>query len=47
MSNREISNMNQDTHQPPPEDYFRAQATWFYGESQVVNVLNAGLTFNW
>jgi hypothetical protein len=28
-------------------DYFRAQATWFYGESQVVHATNAGLTFNW
>ena len=28
-------------------DYFRAAAKWFYGESQVVNVTNAGMTFNW
>lgn len=34
-------------------DYFRAQAQWFEGEggiggqSQVVNVANAGMTFNW
>ena len=33
-------------------DYFRAQAKWFGsqtygGESQVVNVTNAGMTFNW
>ena len=28
-------------------DYFRAKAAWFLGESQVVNVLNGGLTFNW
>ena len=28
-------------------DYFRAKAAWFLGESQVLNVLNAGLTFNW
>jgi hypothetical protein len=28
-------------------DYFRAQAKWFWGESQVVHATNAGLTFNW
>ncbi len=28
-------------------DYFRAQATWFYGESQVVHAMNAGMTLNW
>jgi hypothetical protein len=28
-------------------DYFRAQATWFRGESQVVHATNAGMTFNW
>jgi hypothetical protein len=28
-------------------DYFRAKAAWFLGESQVLNALNAGLTFNW
>ena len=28
-------------------DYFRAEAKWFYGESQVVHVTNAGVTFNW
>jgi hypothetical protein len=28
-------------------DFFRAQAAWFYGESQVVYASNAGLTFNW
>ena len=28
-------------------DYFRAKAAWFLGESQVLNVTSAGLTFNW
>jgi hypothetical protein len=28
-------------------DYFRAEARWFYDESQVVHVTNAGMTFNW
>jgi len=28
-------------------DYFRAKAAWFLGESQVLNVVNTGLTFNW
>jgi len=28
-------------------DYFRAKAAWFRGETQVLNVLNSGLTFNW
>jgi hypothetical protein len=28
-------------------DYFRAKAAWFLGESQVLNVVSAGLTFNW
>jgi hypothetical protein len=28
-------------------EYFRAQAKWFLGESQVVHVASSGLTFNW
>jgi hypothetical protein len=28
-------------------DYFRAQFTWYQGESQNVNVLNAGVTMTW
>jgi hypothetical protein len=28
-------------------DYFWAKAAWYLGESQVLNVFNAGLTFNW
>ena len=28
-------------------DYFRAKAAWVLGESQVLNVVSAGLTFNW
>jgi len=28
-------------------DYFRAEAAWFYGESQVVHATNAGMTYNW
>ena len=28
-------------------DYFRAKSAWFLGESQVVHVANAGMTFNW
>jgi hypothetical protein len=28
-------------------DYFRAQAAWYLGEHQNLNVVNAGLTLNW
>jgi hypothetical protein len=28
-------------------DYFRAKAAWCLGESQVLHVVNTGLTFNW
>jgi hypothetical protein len=28
-------------------DYFRAKAEWWLGESQTLNVTNAGMTFNW
>ena len=28
-------------------DFFRAQASWWLGEKQVVNTLNAGLTLTW
>jgi hypothetical protein len=28
-------------------DYFRAQAVWYLGESQVLHVVNSGMTFSW
>jgi len=28
-------------------DYFRAQANWYLGEQQTMNIINSGMTFNW
>ena len=28
-------------------EYFRAEAEWFLGESQILHCANAGMTFNW
>jgi hypothetical protein len=28
-------------------DYFRAQAAWYLGERQVIDIMNGGMTFSW